>query len=279
MTRPASSGARIERLEARRLLAGLSAQYFDRVDFTDFKLERTDATVDFNWPAAPVAGVGADAFAVRWTGQVSSRARASSEATGSTEAQCSWGWKAGEFKKRKRAPSSGSRTREKRARTGKKGRGFWYTWSGPVAYATGQEERSGTGETTYLTPRTRKAVLSGSATSMQEVCTVAPFWDDLDLEDNAGTLSLWRATDRTIISWDNNAIWLNTSVLNFQVHLVDTGVIEFHYGAMTGSDAARISGSSATVWLESPDGTVVVPYSINTANSVLPNTGIRFTPR
>ncbi len=109
--------------------------------------------------------------------------------------------------------------------------------------------------------------------------TVAPFWDDLDMDNNGGTLNMWRATDRTIISWENNGFWLaSASSLNFQVHLVDNGVIEFHYGNMTG-DAARISGSTVTAWLESPDGSTVVPYFIETANSVQPNTGIRFTPR
>src|SRR5688500_15219421 len=62
--------ARLERLERRTLLAGLTAQYFDSVDFTDLKLTRTDATVDFTWAAAPDATVGADTFSVRWRGQV-----------------------------------------------------------------------------------------------------------------------------------------------------------------------------------------------------------------
>jgi GH43 family beta-xylosidase len=61
----------MEPLERRVLLSGLTAQYFDRVDFTDLKLTRTDATVAFNWgTAAPDASMGADNFAVRWTGQV-----------------------------------------------------------------------------------------------------------------------------------------------------------------------------------------------------------------
>ena len=78
-TRPSRRKARrsdlaraVEPLERRLLLsAGLTAQYFDRVDFTDLKLTRTDATVNFNWgAAAPDASMGADNFAVRWTGQV-----------------------------------------------------------------------------------------------------------------------------------------------------------------------------------------------------------------
>src|SRR5688500_16406236 len=62
--------ARLERLERRTLLAGLAAQYFDSVDFTDLKLTRTDATVDFTWAAAPAASMDADHFSVRWRGQV-----------------------------------------------------------------------------------------------------------------------------------------------------------------------------------------------------------------
>jgi GH43 family beta-xylosidase len=61
----------VEPLERRVLLTGLTAQYFDRVDFTDVKVTRTDATVAFNWgTAAPDASMGVDNFSVRWTGQV-----------------------------------------------------------------------------------------------------------------------------------------------------------------------------------------------------------------
>jgi GH43 family beta-xylosidase len=61
----------VERLEKRQLLSGLTGQYFDRVDFTDLKLSRTDPTVNFNWGSgAPAASMNADQFSVRWTGQV-----------------------------------------------------------------------------------------------------------------------------------------------------------------------------------------------------------------
>lgn len=63
----------IERLEERCLLAGtgLTGQYFDNADFSTLKLTRTDAAIDLNWgTGAPAAGVGADTFSVRWTGQV-----------------------------------------------------------------------------------------------------------------------------------------------------------------------------------------------------------------
>ena len=50
---------------------GLLAEYFDNADFTDKKLTRIDPAIDFDWQdRGSVAGVGADTFAVRWTGQI-----------------------------------------------------------------------------------------------------------------------------------------------------------------------------------------------------------------
>lgn len=50
---------------------GLSASYFNGRTFSGTAVTRTDATVNFNWGSGtPVAGIGADNFSVRWTGQV-----------------------------------------------------------------------------------------------------------------------------------------------------------------------------------------------------------------
>ncbi len=50
---------------------GLQGQYYDNIDFTNMKLTRTDATVNFNWASgSPAATMAADTFSVRWTGQV-----------------------------------------------------------------------------------------------------------------------------------------------------------------------------------------------------------------
>jgi hypothetical protein len=50
---------------------GLKADYFDNVDFTALRATRTDPAVDFDWAGgAPVPGMGADTFSVRWTGYV-----------------------------------------------------------------------------------------------------------------------------------------------------------------------------------------------------------------
>lgn len=51
--------------------AGLRGEYFDNEDFTNLKLTRTDATVDFNWGfGSPDPAISADSFSIRWTGQV-----------------------------------------------------------------------------------------------------------------------------------------------------------------------------------------------------------------
>lgn len=50
---------------------GLTAKYYDNLDFTVYKLTRTDATVDFDWgDGAPASSVGPEEFSVRWTGMV-----------------------------------------------------------------------------------------------------------------------------------------------------------------------------------------------------------------
>jgi GH43 family beta-xylosidase len=61
-----------ERLERRLVLAGngLTAQYFFNADFTGLADTRVEAVAQ-NWgTAGPGAGVGADNFSVRWTGQI-----------------------------------------------------------------------------------------------------------------------------------------------------------------------------------------------------------------
>jgi hypothetical protein len=50
---------------------GLSGEYFDNVDFTDLKVTRTDAKVNFGWgTGTPAPGVDADTFSVRWSGYI-----------------------------------------------------------------------------------------------------------------------------------------------------------------------------------------------------------------
>ncbi|MEH1936924.1 MAG: PA14 domain-containing protein [Nostoc sp.] len=50
---------------------GLTAQYYDNIDFTNLKQTRTDPTVNFIWgTGSPDPSIGADTFSARWTGQV-----------------------------------------------------------------------------------------------------------------------------------------------------------------------------------------------------------------
>ena len=50
---------------------GLSGTYFNNSNFSGASVTRIDPTIDFSWGAgAPAAGVGADTFSVRWTGQI-----------------------------------------------------------------------------------------------------------------------------------------------------------------------------------------------------------------
>ncbi|MBX9255631.1 hypothetical protein H1Q63_17115, partial [Desmonostoc muscorum CCALA 125] len=53
---------------------GLKAEYYDNINFTNLKVTRTDAKVDFNWGlGSPDPLVGADTFSARWTGQVEAK--------------------------------------------------------------------------------------------------------------------------------------------------------------------------------------------------------------
>ena len=50
---------------------GLNGEYYDNMNFTQRRLTRTDATVNFDWGSgSPNPAIGADTFSVRWTGQV-----------------------------------------------------------------------------------------------------------------------------------------------------------------------------------------------------------------
>jgi RHS repeat-associated protein len=51
--------------------AGLTGQYFDNTNFTNLKVTRTDANVNFDWGLnAPHTAVGSEEFSVRWEGKV-----------------------------------------------------------------------------------------------------------------------------------------------------------------------------------------------------------------
>jgi YD repeat-containing protein len=50
---------------------GLTADYYDNANFTNYRLTRTDSSVNFAWGAGePAPSVGAEEFSVRWSGTV-----------------------------------------------------------------------------------------------------------------------------------------------------------------------------------------------------------------
>jgi hypothetical protein len=112
---------------------------------------------------------------------------------------------------------------------------------------------------------------------------VAAFWDQM-VRNTGGKVLILRDPARTIISWQNFRIYADFgSVMAFQLHLLPSGVIEVHYGSLTTTATSqanidRHSGSSATVWLERPDGLLAVPWSVDRLGGIQQNTGVRFTP-
>src|SRR6185503_14018078 len=50
---------------------GLSATYFDNIDFTGTAVTRVDPAIDFSWGSgSPAAAIAVDTFSARWTGEI-----------------------------------------------------------------------------------------------------------------------------------------------------------------------------------------------------------------
>lgn len=50
---------------------GLRGEYFDNIDLTGTRVERTDPNINFAWGAgSPIDGIAPDTFSVRWTGTI-----------------------------------------------------------------------------------------------------------------------------------------------------------------------------------------------------------------
>ncbi|GAB4151866.1 MAG: hypothetical protein Kow00107_02510 [Planctomycetota bacterium] len=114
---------------------------------------------------------------------------------------------------------------------------------------------------------------------------LCPFWDDLDAS-NGGHIYydvLGTAPNRIIvIQWTNMSFNGQTANLNFQVQIYETDTATPYYvvyGNMTSPDAARATGSSATIGLEDSTGTKGTLYSYNIPNNIISNdTVIAFYP-
>jgi hypothetical protein len=119
---------------------------------------------------------------------------------------------------------------------------------------------------------------------------MAVYWDDL--AGNAGTPAVpsgvyWQQFDPdgtpgtgdeyTLISWENLTSYYTTGSLNFQVKFLEgSGSVEYHYGTITQASSSYANGLSATAWLESVDGLLALPISVNSA-LLTSNNGYRFT--
>jgi cysteine-rich repeat protein len=100
---------------------------------------------------------------------------------------------------------------------------------------------------------------------------VAPFWDDLDLTAVRTQTTGTEPNRRFTVEWSSTIFNVAGSNVVFQAQFVEGGPIEFHYCSATG-DAARTSGSGATVAVENTTGTTGFAWGINAANSVTPGT-------
>lgn len=113
---------------------------------------------------------------------------------------------------------------------------------------------------------------------------IAAFWDDLlaVAGSRAVTRTLGTAPDRRfVVQWTQFAFFGDDRArLTFQVKLFEgAGAIEVHHCAITaGADAPRAAGGSATVGIESPDGSSGRQHSVNDATGISTARAIRFVP-
>jgi len=113
---------------------------------------------------------------------------------------------------------------------------------------------------------------------------VAALWDDLIAVAGSRvvTRTLGAAPDRRfVVQWTQFAFFGDDRArLTFQVKLFEgAGAIEVHHCAITaGADAPRAAGASATVGIESPDGSSGRQHSFNDATAISTTRAIRFVP-
>ena len=119
---------------------------------------------------------------------------------------------------------------------------------------------------------------------------IAAFWDDLfPLPAAMGmpassvlTRSFGTAPARRfVVQWTNFAVYDDqTARLTLQAKLFEgSNAIELHYCTLTpGRMANRVTGESATIGIESPDGRGGVQHAFNRANAVNTMSALRFTP-
>jgi hypothetical protein len=116
---------------------------------------------------------------------------------------------------------------------------------------------------------------------------IAPFWDDLTTITGETTEVRALATGTSpmqhlTIQWTNWMPYAATGAhLTFQVTLFETSnLIELHYCTLTpGMSGDRVTGNSATIGIESADGTDGFLHSFQTPAAISTAGGLRFAPR
>jgi hypothetical protein len=98
------------------------------------------------------------------------------------------------------------------------------------------------------------------------------YWQQFDPNGIPGDVD-----DYTLISWENWGQYNVQGRLDFQVKFYEaTGNIEYYYGTHSNGVAAQYTdGSMATIWMESLDGRVALPISVNHPFDA--SVGYRFT--
>ncbi|MFA4986819.1 MAG: nidogen-like domain-containing protein, partial [Candidatus Brocadiia bacterium] len=114
---------------------------------------------------------------------------------------------------------------------------------------------------------------------------IAVFWDDLDASNGGHIYYDVVGTEPNrmiIVQWSNLSFRDQTANLNFQIQIPETVTANPYYlvyGNMTSPDAARATGSSATIGLENSDGSLGTEYSYNIPNIIISGqTAIGFYP-
>ncbi len=145
----------------------------------------------------------------------------------------------------------------------------------------------------FVTPGTFSSSFHGGNKSTPSATApaflIAPFWDDLDGDQNAASETYYRIDPNgdVTVSWENWAVWTATTGfvtdLNFQVVLRVNGEVEFRYGTMsgtggTGTTAApnRALGSSATTWIDIGPAAASINVNTPTAPGIAPNSAFLY---
>jgi len=105
---------------------------------------------------------------------------------------------------------------------------------------------------------------------------IAPLWDDFN-PDGGGTIrciTVGNAPDRICaIEWNAVPHYNYGGALTFEILLHESGLIQFQYGAMSGTAA---NGASATIGIENYEGTGGVQHSFNQGSAVANGTCLTF---